>query len=73
VAGVSPEGDYVDITKLKKKVEKAQQLRDERKTQADDALTAYGQAERALGEAQNEFEEAQALETARELRAKKQP
>lgn len=61
----------VDTAKLKKAVEKAQTNRDILHTRAVDAMNAYGQAERALGEARNEYEAAESLETARELRSKK--
>ncbi len=61
----------MDLAKLKRQVEKAQSQRDILHTRAGDALHAYGQAERILGEAQSEYEYAESLETARELRAKK--
>ena len=61
-----------DVTsKLKKRVQKATEARDNAKIDLGAAIDAYGAAEREVASALAELENAETLEMAKELRSQK--
>ena len=60
-----------ELKKLTKNVEKAKEAFEARRADLDTAVTQYGTAVAAHAVAREALEQAQAIEAARELRAKK--
>lgn len=58
-----------EVEKLRKRAHKAHAAKEEALIAVSNAVEAYGAAERALGAALDQLEQAEALEAARELRA----
>jgi hypothetical protein len=60
-----------DLKRLEKQVNKAKEAVEARRGELDNAITLYGTAVSTHAVALDAFEQAEALEAARELRAKK--